>query len=60
MKELLLKTIEELKSNINDIEEIGWLEYKDSEDYENADKARMMAEFNLEILRKAIDKYVKE
>lgn len=60
MKELLLKTIEELKSNIDDIEEIGWLEYKDTEDYEKADQARMMADFNLEILRKAIDKYVKE
>lgn len=60
MKELLLKTIEELKSNIDDIEEIGWLAYKDTEDYEKADQARMMANFNLEILRKAIDKYVKE
>ena len=60
MKEKLLKTIEELRENINEIEEIGWLTCKDSEDYERADEVRMSAIMNLEILRKAIDKYVNE
>ena len=60
MKEKLLETIEELRENISEIEEIGWLTCKDSEDYERADEARMSAIMNLEILRKAIDKYVTE
>ena len=60
MKEKLLETIEELRENISEIEEIGWLTCKDSEDYERADEVRMSAIMNLEILRKAIDKYVTE
>lgn len=58
MKEKLLAIIKELKQNINDIENIGWQPYKDSEDYEKADQVRMDAELNLEILKKAIEKYV--
>lgn len=58
MKEKLLEIIAELKDNIDEIEEIGWLAYKESEDYERADEVRMSAMMNLEILKKAIDKYV--
>lgn len=58
MKEKLLEVIAELKDNIDEIEEIGWLAYKESEDYERADEVRMNAMMNLEILKKAIDEYV--
>lgn len=58
MKEKLLEIIAELKDNIDEIEEIGWLAYKESEDYERADEVRMSAMMNLEILKKAIDKYI--
>lgn len=58
MKEELLKTIEELRNCIYEIEDIGWQEWKDSEDYDRADELRNLAMLDLGILKKAIDKYV--
>lgn len=60
MKETLLKVIEELRNNICEIEEIGWQACKDSEDYDRADEVRNSAMINLEILKKAVGKFVTE